>query len=302
MARREKKKQEVSLFPFLDILACVIGNLILIITAVVLEQVDTKPVADAAAYEAKLLIKENQEQQIETLQQQYESMRAESSSRNGDIEQLEQQIVQAEAELKQAQSQMAAISESIPKVDPSLLQEKKLREQEQRQIEADITKIKADIKERNIKPEQSISLLPGKVSSQNGDDPLRSVFVEINKAGLIIYPDQPLWKEKKTRIIQAASIPSDGSLGKLMNIVLGDKTAIVTFFMRPDGLNVYNAVRSRFDNFQKTNQDKLTRPIDAAKPDGDLQLRKLYAVVPLPGEGVLDFSEIRGDGNAETTQ
>ena len=38
MARRAKKKQEVSLFPFLDILACVIGNLILIITAVVLEQ------------------------------------------------------------------------------------------------------------------------------------------------------------------------------------------------------------------------------------------------------------------------
>jgi len=31
------KKQEVSLFPFLDILVCVIGNLNLIITAVVLE-------------------------------------------------------------------------------------------------------------------------------------------------------------------------------------------------------------------------------------------------------------------------
>ena len=37
MARREKKKQEVSLFPFLDILVCVVGNLNLIITAVVLE-------------------------------------------------------------------------------------------------------------------------------------------------------------------------------------------------------------------------------------------------------------------------
>ena len=52
MARREKKKQEVSLFPFLDILACVIGNLILIITAVVLEQVDTKPIAEQAKREA----------------------------------------------------------------------------------------------------------------------------------------------------------------------------------------------------------------------------------------------------------
>ena len=46
--RRQARKHEVSLFPFLDILACVIGNLILIITAVVLDQMDTKPIAEAA--------------------------------------------------------------------------------------------------------------------------------------------------------------------------------------------------------------------------------------------------------------
>ena len=52
MARRQKKKQEISLFPFLDILACVIGNLILIITAVVLESVDTDKLADLFQNEA----------------------------------------------------------------------------------------------------------------------------------------------------------------------------------------------------------------------------------------------------------
>ena len=52
MARRQKKKQEVSLFPFLDILACVIGNLILIITAVVLESVDSDKLADVFENEA----------------------------------------------------------------------------------------------------------------------------------------------------------------------------------------------------------------------------------------------------------
>ena len=52
MARRQKKKQEISLFPFLDILACVIGNLILIITAVVLESVDTDKIATQFANEA----------------------------------------------------------------------------------------------------------------------------------------------------------------------------------------------------------------------------------------------------------
>ena len=45
---RAQSGPSISLFPFLDILACVIGNLILIITTVVLEQMDTKPIAEAA--------------------------------------------------------------------------------------------------------------------------------------------------------------------------------------------------------------------------------------------------------------
>ena len=87
-----------------------------------------------------------------------------------------------------------------------------------------------------------------------------------------------------------------------MDAVLGDEDAIVTFLMRSDGLNVYNAVRTRFETFQKNNQQKLIRPIDPTNPESDLQLRKLYGVVPLPGDGVLDFSAIRGDSDATPTQ
>ncbi len=302
MARREKKKQDVSLFPFLDILACVIGNLILIITAVVLEQVDTQPVADAAAYEAKLLIQENQLQQIEMLQQQYDSMRAQTDGRDVEIERLEQQIIEATSDLQEAQSQMATLPTVPPRIDPALVQEKKQREEQQRKIEEDITKIKADIKDRKSNPKQSIALLPGNVRGLGGDGPTRAVFVEINKNGLMIYPDQPLWKETKPRVIPSASIPNDGALKRLMDAVLGDEDAIVTFLMRSDGLNVYNAVRTRFETFQKNNQQKLIRPIDPTNPESDLQLRKLYGVVPLPGDGVLDFSAIRGDSDATPTQ
>ena len=74
MARRQKKKQEVSLFPFLDILACVIGNLILIITAVVLEQVDTKPSAEAAEREAQKKQIEKDLQTVALLQQQLKKL------------------------------------------------------------------------------------------------------------------------------------------------------------------------------------------------------------------------------------
>lgn len=294
MARRAKKKQEVSLFPFLDILACVIGNLILIITAVVLEQVDTKPVADAAEYEAKLVKVKEQEEQIEQLEQQLEELRKETASTSVELEKIEEEVEAAEEKLQEARRQVAKIPKTPPKIDPALLQEKKLREEQLRKLEEEMTKIKADIAERQKKPEQSISLLPGKIAGLAGGAPSKAVFVEINKDGLVIFPDQPLWQEKQPLVIKAAEIANDASLGKLMNAVLADDAAIVTFLMRPDCLEVYTATKARFDAFQSQNQEKLKSPIDPKNPDSPLQVRKLYGAVPLPGDGVLDFSGVRG--------
>jgi uncharacterized coiled-coil protein SlyX len=294
MARREKKKQEVSLFPFLDILACVIGNLILIITAVVLEQVDTKPVADAAEYEAKLVKVKEQEQQIEELEKQLAEMRKLTASTSVELEKVEEEVEVAEEKLREARSQVAKIPKTPPKLDPALLQEKKLREEELRKLEEEMAKIKADIAEKQKKPEQSISLLPGKIAGLAGGAPTKAVFVEINKDGLVIFPNQPLWKEKQPVVIKAGDIPKDAALGNLMTAVLADEAAIVTFLMRPDCLGVYNSVKARFDAFQKSNVEKLKSPIDPQNPDSPLQLRKLYGAVPLPGEGVLDFSGVQG--------
>lgn len=294
MARRAKKKQEVSLFPFLDILACVIGNLILIITAVVLEQVDTKPVADAAEYEAKLVQVKEQEEKIERLEKQLEELRKETASTSVELEKVEEELEAAEEKLQEARSQVAKIPKTPPKIDPALLQEKKLLEDKLRELEAETAKIKADIAERQKKPEQSISLLPGKIAGLAGGAPSKAVFVEINKEGLVIFPDQPLWQEKQPLVVKAADIANDASLGKLMNAVLADEAAIVTFLMRPDSLEVYTATKARFDAFQNTNLEKLKSPIDPKNPDSPLQVRKLYGAVPLPGDGVLDFSGVRG--------
>jgi hypothetical protein len=293
MARRAKKKQEVSLFPFLDILACVIGNLILIITAVVLEQVDTKPVADAAEYEAKLVKVKDQETQVEQLEKQLEQMRTETASTSVELEKVEEELEAVEEKLREARSQVAKIPKAPPPIDPALPQEKKLREEELRKLEEETAKIKADIAERQKKPEQSISLLPGKIAGLAGGAPSKAVFVEINKEGLVIYPDQPLWREKQPLAIKTGAIAADAALGKLLAAVLADEAAIVTFLMRPDCLDVYNATKARFDAFQRSNEAKLKSPLNPQDPDSPLQVRKLYGAVPLPGDGVLDFSGVR---------
>ena len=50
MARRRKKSITVSLFPFMSILACVIGTLTLMLTAMALGQMDNEVVYSAERY------------------------------------------------------------------------------------------------------------------------------------------------------------------------------------------------------------------------------------------------------------
>ena len=50
MARRPAEEDGVSLFPFLSVLACVIGTLTLMIMALALGQMDTEEVASAEDY------------------------------------------------------------------------------------------------------------------------------------------------------------------------------------------------------------------------------------------------------------
>ncbi|MEC7293309.1 MAG: hypothetical protein VXU46_00310, partial [Planctomycetota bacterium] len=103
MARRQKKKQEISLFPFLDILACVIGNLILIITAVVLESVDTDKLADLFQNEAIQKQTEENLATIRGLEERLAKLKQESISNDSRVQKAQQQMVEAERLQREAQ-------------------------------------------------------------------------------------------------------------------------------------------------------------------------------------------------------
>ena len=106
MARRQKKKQEISLFPFLDILACVIGNLILIITAVVLESVDTDKLADLFQNEAIQKQTEENLATIRGLEERLAKLKQESISNDSRVQKAQQQLVEAERLQREAQGRL----------------------------------------------------------------------------------------------------------------------------------------------------------------------------------------------------
>ena len=289
MARREKKKQEVSLFPFLDILACVIGNLILIITAVVLEQVDTKPIAEAAEREAQKKQVEKDLQTVALLQQQLEKLQQENQSSDKRVQEAKARLEKAEKDKLAAKKKLLEVPPPPPPPDKEDLASVKKRQLEIEELIREIKEVEGKIAERKKEPEQSITIMP---ANRGGGIPREPIFVEVNSEGIVIQPDEKNFKkvfgDEKPRPVPVDKVAGDPEFKKLLNHALTDKRAIITFLLRPDAVDNYNKVRGIVLGFEKQNQNKL---VEAILPSGDKVLRSISGKVPLPGEGVLDFSK-----------
>jgi biopolymer transport protein ExbD len=289
MARREKKKQEVSLFPFLDILACVIGNLILIITAVVLEQVDTKPIAEAAERESQKKQIEKDLQTITLLQKQLEKLQQENQSSDKRVQEAKARLEKAEKDKLAAKKRRLEVPPPPPPPDKEALASVKKRQLEIEELIKEIKEVEGKIAERKKEPEQSITIMP---ANRGGGIAREPIFVEVNSEGVVIQPDEKNFKkvfgDEKPRPIPVDKVAGDADFKKLLAHALTDKRAIITFLLRPDAVDNYNKVRGVVVGFEKQNQNKL---VEAILPSGDKILRSLSGKVPLPGEGVLDFSK-----------
>lgn len=289
MARREKKKQEVSLFPFLDILACVIGNLILIITAVVLEQVDTKPIAEAAEREAQKKQVEKDLQTVALLQQQLAKLQQENQSNDKRVQEAKARLEKAEKDKLAAKKKLLAMPPPPPPPDEKDLANVKKRQLEIEELIKQIKEVEGKIAERKKEPEQSITIMP---ANRGGGQPRQPIFVEVNQSGLVIHPDEKNFKkifgDEKPRQIPIAQVSGNADFKKLLNHALADRRAIITFLLRPNAIGNYNTARGVVAGFEKANQNKLVAGI---LPTGDKIMRSLSGKVPLPGDGVLDFSK-----------
>jgi hypothetical protein len=260
MARRRKtRRNEVSLFPFLDILACVIGNLILIITTVVLEQMDTKPIAEAARVDDVRERAAAEAARAARLERQLADLRGRAGDAAKQSAAVRNRIAAAEAKARESQARLAAATTAAPA--PAAPRDTRPQlETETKQLSAEAKKLQAEIAERQKPPQQMIAILPS--GSQSG--PKRGVFVEVTKDKLVIYEPGKSWQ------VPASKIGSDPQFKKLLESTKADKSAIVTFLVRADGLST------------------LTTAQRTAQAVGGRTGR-----VPLPGSGSLDLSNAR---------
>ena len=293
MARRKKKKQEISLFPFLDILACVIGNLILIITAVVLESVDTDKLADLFQNEAIQKQTEENLATIRGLEERLEKLKQDSSSSDSRVQKAQQQLVEAERAQREAKGRLLNVPPPPPPPDDEDTAELKKRNLEIQEIIAEMKRIEAKIADKKKKPDQTISIL---YANKGRGGVRRPFFVEVKKDNLVLLPNEldykNLFDTEKPIKVPVAKMAGDKSFKKLLDYVLTHlgktgllrrrRDTIITFLVRPEGVNSYRVAKKVVDQYEKTNEKRL---VVGVLPNGAPVLDALSGKAPLPGEG-----------------
>ena len=300
MARREKKKQEVSLFPFLDILACVIGNLILIITAVVLEQVDTKPIAEAAEREAQKKQVEKDLQTVALLQKQLEKLQQENQSSDKRVQEAKARLEKAEKDKLAAKKRLLEVPPPPPPPDEKDLAEAKKLEKTIKELLEAIDEVEAEIAEKKKVPERAITILP---ANKGGGIPKTPIFIELNAktATLLAMGEayEQVFGDSRNRVMPIEKISENPDFQKLLEYTLktrhekgyarGLMSTIITFLLRPDARTAYEsyakpAVKAFADKHKEER-------ILFVFPNGDRFYDALAGTVPLPADGVVDGGE-----------
>ncbi|MFV0443021.1 MAG: hypothetical protein ACK5Q5_05585 [Planctomycetaceae bacterium] len=268
VARRSSSGAEMSLFPFMSILVCLIGSLTLMIALLMATQV-------------------NSEQSDKTVEryQKFTELQADIAFQKGELDSIQSLMKDASHlsdEARKALAEIAALEKEqqkhLERVDANsgyakmLAESNSLRkriselQQDPKELQKQIDDLEKEVKRRNAGPEEAVvQIRPG--GSGVGIDP---TFVECTATGLVVHgtgePQQ----------IRSGDITKDGGdFFKLLDSVAGKKNGQIIFLLRPDGVNSYNSAR----NFARTSYTD----------NGYARNGKL----PVPSQGNLDLSVFR---------
>jgi seryl-tRNA synthetase len=275
---RTRSDPEISLFPFLSILVCVIGALMLliivmsIVQGVLGDRRDAEEVARAS--EADRLRREAEERAREIQQWQGEkekgdALHAELGTKRERFVVLTQKIEGTEEEKRKIEFEQAAAQKELENM---LLQIEMLKS-EQGPIRAEIEKLKAQLAARKA----TLDAKPRLVVRGSGSGAIAAgtplFFVECNATGIVIHhPAGP-------QHLSTGSIGLDQNYDDFLRHVASTPKAMVVFLLREDGLASYNRAAGWAESRFAVRHGKL----------------------PLPGQGEVDLSLFQAPPPPKTT-
>lgn len=242
--RRRKSEASVSLFPFLSILACVIGVLTLMITAMALGQMQPSEVQEAEeeAKEAKQRYEKYKEVQGRIAKNQKELEKLQKLLDNAEA--IRKQLADARKELEELENQT---TDDDSKQNIKMLAEsKRLRERieelktELPELNNTIDDLKKQLAERKKPPEEA----QVKVQPSGSGYKLKPTFVECVPGSVVIFENN---QEIRVRY---GDLAESKEFAAMLNRVKNQEDATLIFLVREDGVGTYqharNIARSRY--------------------------------------------------------
>ncbi len=264
---RTRSDPEVSLFPFLSILVCIIGALMLLILVLTLAQGalgNRREVSEVArATEADRLLREANERAREIKQwdsekEKGDALHAEIGTKSERFVLLTQTIKGVEDEKRKIAFEQAAKQKELE----NMLQQIDMLKSEQTPLRTEVERLREQLAARKSGLDAKPRLVVRGSGSGMAAVTTPLFFVECNASGIIVHnPAAPLH-------LSTGSIGLDPTYDDFLRHVASTPKAVVIFLLREDGLASYNRAAGWAESRFNVRHGKL----------------------PLPGQGAVDLS------------
>lgn len=256
---------DVSLFPFLSILACVIGVLTLMISALALMQMDDDVVVRAEEYDSTIAELDRQRASHSALERQLADRRDQLDS---EVSSKQKTLVARQAEIKKIQNQYSLATkkrdEILAAMDPGkVLEQEPLAELEKEWagLKEQAAQLSLALEEKKGPPKEAeVTVVPG--GSGRGIKPF---FVECTQNGVVLH------QAGASVMVRPGNIEKSPPFLKLLDRVAGAEKAKVIFLIRPDGVPTWWRAKRLADSLEV--------------PNGKL---------PVIGQGNLNLEQVQG--------
>ncbi len=239
MARRPRvNDNDISLFPFLSIIACVIGVLTVMIATLALAQTDTPDVAQIEAYEQDQKALNRTKSRIEELKREI----AVSNSSALELQKEKRQLTVTLKELQKMLQELETVEKElaeqkkvkivIPQIDPKARETTTDMQAQYEQLQEQIAQLEKDLQDRKEKSEANVTVLP-----QGTGLNFKPHFVECAAESLVMHTQNP------TKRIRTANAAKDPEFIALMELVANGKDDSIIFLVRSDGLTTFKTLK-----------------------------------------------------------
>ena len=239
MPRRPRTNDDdISLFPFLSIIACVIGVLTMMIATLALAQTDTPDVAQIENFEQDQKSLERTKARIEEIKLEIsDSLKLRDQQKRNTTNKAE--ITKMITELQAIEKELAEqkrIQIVIPKVNPNDRETANEMQRQHEQIQAEIAQLEKDLQERKAKSEANVTVLP-----QGSGLNFNPHFVECAADSFVMHTQTP------PKRIRTANSAKAKEFIDLMQLAANGKNDSIVFLVRSDGLGTFRTLKKMCD-------------------------------------------------------